>query len=235
MTSTESSAGLADDSTSSAKTLNDFTAKVNDKGGDDNEIVESMPEDDPNGNVNVHMGEEKPRWGPQHAGAKELAGMYNRTKRFQEVISIVLAVGFFAVDVVAVLCHIEMASLLSIVVAATLGILSVDFISGLVHWGADTWGTVELPFLGKNYIRPFREHHIDPTAITRHDFIEVNGDNFMLCIWKLAHISYQYYAYDLETLKNYYAWHWFWLFMAFYVSITNQVSIFYHLFSEQDF
>lgn len=44
--------------------------------------VDAMPEDDPNSNVNTQMGQDKPRWGPQHAGAKELAGMYSRSKSF---------------------------------------------------------------------------------------------------------------------------------------------------------
>ena len=66
---------------------------------------------------------------------------------------------------------------LSVAVAALAGYVGADVFSGLVHWFFDTWLTTRTPILGSMFVRPFREHHVDQEAITRHDFVEVNGSN----------------------------------------------------------
>ncbi|HEX7663367.1 MAG TPA: fatty acid desaturase CarF family protein [Polyangiaceae bacterium] len=69
------------------------------------------------------------------------------------------------------------------VVAVLLGIASADFVSGFFHWMFDTWWDPDLFLLGPWAIHPFREHHVDPKAITRHDFVHVNGSNFLLAFF----------------------------------------------------
>ncbi len=62
------------------------------------------------------------------------------------------------------------------------GFLAADFVSGFVHWLGDTWGSSSMPVIGEALVRPFREHHVDPRGITRHDYIETNGANCLLAV-----------------------------------------------------
>lgn len=73
------------------------------------------------------------------------------------------------------------------------------------------------------FIRPFREHHIDPTSITRHDFIETNGDNFAVTIPALMHTSYKFMTYTPDEIRETYNWEMFIFLLAVFVSLTNQV------------
>jgi plasmanylethanolamine desaturase len=57
------------------------------------------------------------------------------------------------------------------------GYVMADFLSGVAHWAGDTVGDEHTPFMGPNFVAPFRKHHVDPMAITRHDFIETNGNS----------------------------------------------------------
>jgi ubiquitin-conjugating enzyme E2 variant len=66
------------------------------------------------------------------------------------------------------------------------GAISADFVSGVVHWTADTWGTETMPLLGRRFVHPFRVHHVNPEDFLRRRFLDTNGDVSMLGIPFLA-------------------------------------------------
>lgn len=70
-------------------------------------------------------------------------------KRTQECVCVGICITLVAVNSVFVLIKLRLENLSSIAIAALSGIITADFGSGLVHWAADTWGSVEFPILGK--------------------------------------------------------------------------------------
>jgi hypothetical protein len=108
---------------------------------------------------------------------KEFAGGYSTTQR---VIETGIVVIFFCIEgylLSGLLIPLSPGYALLAPVAVVVGFLGADFLSGMVHWFCDTWGSISWPLVGQSVLRTFREHHFDCKAITRHDFIETNGSN----------------------------------------------------------
>ncbi len=74
-----------------------------------------------------------------------------------------------------------------------LGIFAADFVSGLVHWAADTWGSKDWPLIGERLIEPFRVHHVNPRDICSRDMVDLNGDiailSLPILLWALLQIE----------------------------------------------
>jgi len=103
---------------------------------------------------------------------------YGRAHRALEIASIAFVFGsllWIAVRMVAA-TH-TVGGWIAIALAAVGGYIVSDFLSGFVHWAGDTVGDETTPIFGPNFVRPFRFHHVDPEDITRHDFVETNGNN----------------------------------------------------------
>jgi len=70
--------------------------------------------------------------------------------------------------------------------ALLLGVLAADFLTGCLHWLADTCFSEDTPLLGPAVIAPFRLHHRDPLAMTRQSFLRVSHSNVVATSAMLA-------------------------------------------------
>lgn len=91
------------------------------------------------------------------------------------------------------------------------------------------WFPVRLdtPVVGPTFIRSFREHHVDPTAMCNHDFIETNSDSSLFSIALNSYLLlYRGFNPDLKwDLFVYY----FALFGGFFAAFTNEFHKWSHM------
>jgi ubiquitin-conjugating enzyme E2 variant len=76
----------------------------------------------------------------------------------------------------------ELELLWLVALAVPLGIVGGDFISGIVHWAADTYGSEDMRIIGPSLVKPFRLHHIYPRDICTHGLVETTGNVCILAV-----------------------------------------------------
>lgn len=67
-----------------------------------------------------------------------------------------------------------------IVVGAPVAWILADFVSGLIHWFADTYGADDTPLFGPWLIKPFRQHHQYARDICTHNIVFTIGNSCTL-------------------------------------------------------
>lgn len=171
--------------------------------------------------------------------AKELAAGYTRKKRFMEYCY--LSVGSFLwftqfIIVARYFVHsgeVSKTQLLLSFFSFISAMFCAEFIGGLAHWAFDTWGSPKTFFFG-TFIRSFREHHVDQSAITRHDFVETNADTMLPLIPVLLLQRYFIYCtnehgkYPYNIHPENVAGHVFLLIVTLFVAITNEIHKWAH-------
>ena len=178
----------------------------------DSEVKQSGSEGCSNGDL---LGQYEKR----KRNAAILAGHYTWEKRMMEAAGIIVTNLLLLVIGRNVYDHTNLSNGWILALSLILSMVLADLFSGLVHWGADSWGSLETPLVGKSIIRSFREHHLDPLAMTRHDYIEANGDSHLVVLIPLLFLALT----SIENNSQLFMVT-FLTFTAFWVCYTNQVA-----------
>eukprot|EP01130_Rhizamoeba_saxonica_P019116 TRINITY_DN9800_c0_g1_i1.p1 TRINITY_DN9800_c0_g1~~TRINITY_DN9800_c0_g1_i1.p1 ORF type:complete len:280 (+),score=52.46 TRINITY_DN9800_c0_g1_i1:39-878(+) len=163
-----------------------------------------------------------------------LKSSYTSSKRATEILFIAIFVVLMSWSSLNMVRSFTMAALPYFILSFVAAMFFSDFASGVAHWGADTWGDLDVPFVGQSFIRSFREHHLAPSAMCEHDVIETNGDNCMLTLPVLYFmavrgvIDVQEDAFYLFTTS-------FWIINCFLIAWTNQYHKWSHTANPPEF
>lgn len=112
----------------------------------------------------------------------------------------------------------------SCILAIACGWIAADFVSGLVHWLADTWGSETMPWIGPRFLKPFRVHHTTPESFLECKFMDTNGDTALIGIPFLLSV----FAVPLTSHWGF----WFALFLTSFCLFalpTNQIHQWAHM------
>ena len=106
---------------------------------------------------------------------------YNKNTNFIlfQKISILLAIIIGLSNYLLIFNNIEIINVLPILLFSY---FIADIISGVIHWAGDTLGNENTPFVGNNFIRPFRLHHQQPRLMSSISISENLGSSFFLII-----------------------------------------------------
>lgn len=191
---------------------------------DNNNLLPDGDSRDQNGASQIFESKDKKssRWGSGNKNAQQLASLYSREKRIQETVGLCLCLALMGLDLFFLVKYFDPSTAHYILLSGLAGICSADFVSGVVHWAADTWGSIDVPIVGPGLLRPFREHHIDPTSICRHDFIETNADCFTVCTPFLAYSVYKFWTYSPQQIADTYNWEMYVFLLSCFVAMTNE-------------
>lgn len=80
----------------------------------------------------------------------------------------------------------ELEWLWMLAIAIPLGLVASDFVTGILHWIPDTYGSEHTPVLGPSVVKPFRLHHLYPRDICTHDLVETLGNSCIIAVPALS-------------------------------------------------
>jgi len=111
---------------------------------------------------------------------------YPRSHRIFEIVSVGSFLAFAGVLIYRVIAEVsgrfswQVGLLIAFLIVLAYAVA--DLASGVVHFLLDNFGSPDTPVIGQKFVKPFRDHHVDPMAMTRGDFIAVNADNVFVCL-----------------------------------------------------
>ncbi|MEP6652262.1 MAG: fatty acid desaturase family protein [Myxococcales bacterium] len=151
---------------------------------------------------------------------------YSRKHRVLEVVCIAAVLGLLLAFCLQVPRTVHSpGGWVNLVLTGLTAYVASDVLTGIAHWSGDTLGDEQLWFFGPNFIRPFREHHVDQKAITRHDFIETNGNN---CIGMCGPLALAFILLPHAESFGFFAWT-FLAFVSLFMVATNQLHKWAHI------